>query len=81
MNLELVNDLFNNLKENKFVQNFINEISNYLENNLKNDSDFGGKEIPTLEDILSKNNVTTGNENSIRCKEYNNKICRKNLYR
>ncbi len=49
MNLELVNDLFNNLKENKFVQNFINEISNYLENNLKNDSDFGGKEIPTLE--------------------------------
>ena len=34
MNLDLVNSIFNNLKENKFVQNFINELSNYLENNL-----------------------------------------------
>lgn len=33
MNLDLVNNLFNNLKENKFVQNFIKELSNYLENN------------------------------------------------
>ena len=31
MNLDLVNDLFNNLKENKFVQNFIKELSNCLE--------------------------------------------------
>lgn len=36
MNLDLVNDLFNNLKENKFVQDFIKELSNYLEKNLSN---------------------------------------------
>ena len=36
MNLDIVNDLFNNLKENKFVQNFIKELSNYLEENLVN---------------------------------------------
>ncbi len=36
MNLNLVNDLFNNLKENKFVQNFIKELSNYLENSITN---------------------------------------------
>lgn len=34
MSLNLVNELFNNLKENKFVQNFIQELSNYLENSL-----------------------------------------------
>ena len=62
MNLDLVNELFNNLKENKFVKNFIKELSNYLENNL----DSGNEEIPIIEDILSKNNFTTGNKNSIR---------------
>ena len=36
MNLDLVNDVFNNLKENKFVQNYIKELSNYLEKNLIN---------------------------------------------
>ena len=34
MNLDLVNDLWNDLKENQFVQNFIKELSNYLEKNL-----------------------------------------------
>ena len=46
------------------MQNFINELAKYLENNF-------GKErtqMPIIEDILSKNNVTTGNENSIRSK-------------
>ena len=62
MNLDLVNDLFNNLKENKFVQNFIKELSNYLKNNLN----FNNEEIPIIEDILSKNKFTTGNQNSIR---------------
>lgn len=38
MNLDLVNDLFNNLKENKIVQNFMKELSNYLENNTTNNS-------------------------------------------
>lgn len=61
MKLDLVNDVFNNLKENKFVQNFVNELSNYLENNLslKNEG------VPIIEDILSKNKLTTGNKNSI----------------
>ncbi len=62
MNLDLVNDLFNNLKENKFVQNFIKELSNYLKNNLNGNNE----EIPIIEDILSKNKFTTGNQNSIR---------------
>ena len=50
MNLDLVNDLFNNLKENKFVQNFIKELSNYLEklNNTEN----------SVADITSNNLLT-----------------------
>lgn len=32
MDLDLLNNVFNNLKESKFVQNFIEELSNYLEN-------------------------------------------------
>mgnify|MGYP005795532483 FL=1 len=36
MSLDLVNELFHNLKENKFVQNFIQELSNYLKNHLGN---------------------------------------------
>ena len=50
------------------MQNFINELSNYLENNLKNNLNCRNEEVPIIEDILSKNNVTTGNENSIRWK-------------
>lgn len=46
------------------MKNFVKELSEYLENNQKNNS-----EVPILEDILSKNNVTTGNENAIRFKE------------
>ena len=38
MNLDLVNDLFSNLKENKLVQNFMKELSNYLEKNLSNNN-------------------------------------------
>lgn len=44
------------------MQNFIDELSNYLENHL----DCKGEKVPIIDDILSKNNVTTGNENSIR---------------
>ena len=65
MNLDLVNDLFNNLKENKSVRNFIKELSNYLENNIKNNLNNETEEIPIIEDILSKNNYTTGNKNAI----------------
>ena len=39
MNLDLVNNLFNNIKDNKIVQNFMEELSNYLENNVANNSD------------------------------------------
>ena len=52
------------MAENSFIQNFINELSKYLENNLGK----GRTKMPIIEDILSKNNVTTGNENSIRAK-------------
>ena len=66
MNLDLANDLFNNLKESKFVKNFIKELSDYLKN--KNNLKCENQEIPIIEDILSKNNFTTGNKNSIRWK-------------
>lgn len=69
MNLDLVNDLFNNLKENKFVQNFMKELSNYLENNQKSNSGFADERTPILDNILSSKNITIGNENSIRWKE------------
>ena len=66
MNLDLVNDLFNNLKENKLVQNFIKELSNYFEKNSKNNLNCENKGIPIIEEILFKNNFTTANQNSIR---------------
>ncbi len=43
MNLDIVNDLFNNLKENKFVQNFMKELSNYLEKNSTNNNNLISK--------------------------------------
>lgn len=64
MKLDLENNFLRGLTENNFVQSFINELSKYLENNFLRE----GTEMPIIEDILSKNNVTTGNENSIRCK-------------
>jgi len=69
LNLDLVNDLFNNLKENKFVQNFMKELSNYLENNQRSNTGSTDERIPIIEDILSNKSITTGNENSIRWKE------------
>lgn len=65
MSLNLVNDIFNNLKESKFVQNFINELSNSLQSVFK-DKD---RKIPLIEGILSTYNLTTGNKNAIRMKE------------
>lgn len=64
LNLNLDNKFLSGLLQNNFVQNFINELAKYLENNF-------GKErtqMSIIEDILSKNNVTTGNENTIRWK-------------
>lgn len=62
MKLDLENKFFKGLKENNVVQNFINELSEYLENNLGKER----KDMPIIEDILSKNNLTTGNQNAIR---------------
>ena len=50
MNLDVINGLFNNLKENNFVQSFIKELSNYLENSVTNNnkvsnSDFNFSDI------------------------------------
>lgn len=38
MNLDLINNIVNDVKNNKFVQNFIKELQNYLENNVSNNS-------------------------------------------
>lgn len=65
MKLDLINDIFSSIKENSLIQSFINELSKHLkDNDLENENE----EKPIIEDILSKNNVTTGNENSIRWK-------------
>lgn len=53
MNLDLVNDLFNNLKENKFVQNFMKELSNYLEKNLSNNNFISNSWIDLSNDDLT----------------------------
>lgn len=64
MKLDLEKNFLSGLTENKFVKNFIDELSKYLENNIGK----GSTKMPIIEDILSKNNVTTGNENAIRLK-------------
>lgn len=51
----------NGLKDSNFIQNFMNELSNNIEKNAND-------KLPIIDEILSKNNVTTGNENSIRWK-------------
>ena len=63
MNLDLVNDLFNNLKENQFVQNFIKELSNYLEKNLITNPKIAEKNS-TWNDLLS-DNLEIGNKKII----------------
>ena len=62
MSLNLLNNIFGSLRENKFVQSFINELTKCLENNSNNLTN----EIPIIEDILSKNKLTTGNKKAIK---------------
>ncbi len=38
MNLDIINDLFDNLKEDNFVKSFMKELSNYLENSITNNN-------------------------------------------
>ena len=63
MNLDLVNDLFNDLKENKFVQNFIKELSNYLEKDLIKSTKFS-EENSTWNNLLAEN-LEIGNQKII----------------
>ena len=63
MNLDLINDLFNNVKENKFVQNFIKELSNYLEKNLINNTEISGEDN-TWNNLLA-DNLEIGNKKII----------------
>lgn len=54
MNLDIVNDLFNNLKENNFTKSFMKELSNYLESSITNN-----KEIANADS--SFNDIHLGN--------------------
>ena len=63
MNLDLVNNLWNNLKENQFVQNFIKELSNYLEKNLTHNTEISGVDN-TWNNLLS-DNLEIGNKKII----------------
>jgi len=51
MNLDVLNNLINNAKENKFVQNFIKELGEYLSNTCCNEESL-------LDEVLEENNVT-----------------------
>ena len=61
MNLDLINEVFNNLKENKIVQNFIKELSNYLEKNIINNSklDYEWNNLLSDDLVLYGNRITT----------------------
>lgn len=61
MNLDKINEVFNNIRENDIVENFIKQLSNYLEENVK----LNNLEQPIIEEILKTNKLTTGNENQI----------------
>lgn len=65
MNLDLVNDLVNHVKENPLVRNLIDELSHYLETNSKGKLGLE-RQVPRMEQILSEHKLTTGNENAIR---------------
>ena len=48
MNLDLVNNIFKEVKNNKFVQNFINELQSYLENSMSNYINIEKEDIPLI---------------------------------
>lgn len=67
MNLEVIRDVFQSIKENKKVQGFMKELSEYLESSIKNNLEKQGTQnLPIIESILEGKQVTTGNENAIR---------------
>lgn len=69
MNLDLVNDLFNNLKENKFMKSFMKELSNYLENNKYSNpilsSDYGWNDLMAEDLTLYNKKITTKYRNEM----------------
>ena len=53
MNLEVIRDVFQSIKENKKVQGFMKELSEYLESNIKNNLENSGTQnLPIIESIL-----------------------------
>lgn len=67
MNLEVIRDVFQSIKDNKKVQGFMKELSEYLESNIKNNLENSGTQnLPIIESILKGKQVATGNENAIR---------------
>lgn len=65
MNLDLINNLFNDLKENKFVKDFMKELSNYLENNLVNNE---WNDLLSEDLILYNNKIITKYKNEMLIK-------------
>ena len=63
MNLDLVNNLWNDLKENQFVQNFIKELTNYLEKNLISNTEIS--ETDNIWNNLLTDNLEIGNKKII----------------
>jgi hypothetical protein len=65
LSLDLINQVFNNIKDNKIVKSFVSELSSYLEKtpNTKEEK------TPIVENILANNSLTTGNQNAIIFKE------------
>ena len=63
MNLDLVNNLWNDLKENQFVQNFIKELSNYLEKNLTHNTEIS--RVDNTWNNLLADNLEIGNKKII----------------
>ena len=61
MNLDLVNNLVNDVKNNKFVQNFIKELRNYLENSRSENSYVNSKreDIPLVNTTHNVNKIIT----------------------
>lgn len=65
MNLDFLNNLSNNLKENEVVQNFMKEIGEYLENNTQKDE--------TKNISIASRNTIRNKKNEI-LKKYGNEI-------
>jgi len=59
LNLDLINNIFNDVKNNKFVQDFIKELQNYLENSISksNYANTRKEDISLLNPIYNENKI------------------------